>query len=373
MNIRKLDAADKQDVERWVRFPFELHKHNPLWVPPLLSGARAQLDPQKHPYYQHSTADFFLAEARGKTLGRIALLHNTRYNQYLDENSGHFAMFEVFEDLNAARALFERAFEWCAGKGFNRVHGPKGLLGADSSGVLVEGFEHRPALNVPYNFPYYDHFIQDSGFVKLRDSLSGYIDVTNTELNPRVEQIASRVMEKRGLWIKTFKDKAELRSMVPKVRKVHHQAFIQGYGYYPHTEDEFQYVVDELFQIAEPSLIKLVMKGDQVIGFLFAYHDISAGLQKAGGRLLPFGWLHILLDKRQTEWVNLNGVGILPEFQGRGANAVLYTEMAKSILSYNFKHAETVRIGEENYRSFADNTSMGVRWYKRHRTYQKEL
>lgn len=373
MNIRRLDVTDKKDVDRWLAFPFELYRDSHQWVPPLLGSARAQLDPNKHPYYQHSSADFFLAEEGGKTLGRIALLNNTRYNHYMNERAGQFAMFEVVEDIEVARALFGRAFAWCLEKGFNVICGPKGMLGADTSGVLVEGFEHRPALNVPYNYPYYDAFIKDSGFVKERAMLSGYIDITTAELNPRVEAIAQRVMEKRGFWIKTFKTKDELRAMVPRVREVHHQAFSQGFGYYPHTDAEYDYVANDLIEIADPSLIKLVMKGEQVIGFLFAYHDVSAGLQKARGRLFPFGWLRILLDKRRTKWVNVNGVGILPQYQGLGANAIMYTEMAKTILSLDFEHADTVFIGEENYRSFSDNQSMGVTWYKRHRLYKRDL
>jgi hypothetical protein len=247
------------------------------------------------------------------------------------------------------------------------------MIGADASGVLVEGFEHRPALNVPYNYPYYDKFIKDSGFIKERDNFSGYFKVTEMQLPERIQKLARRVIEKKSYTIKKFRNKDELIAMIPEVREVHHQAFSQGFGYYPHTEVEYHYVIDNLISIVNPHLIKLVMKNDQVIGFLFAYHDVSAGLQKAKGRMFPFGWLHILLDKRKTKWVNVNGAGILPEFQGLGSNTILYTEMTETVKSFNFKHAETVLVGEENYRSFSDNESMGVTWYKTHRLYKKEI
>jgi hypothetical protein len=373
MNIRKLDLNDKQDVNQWVKLPFELYKGNKQWVPPLIGGVKTDLNPDKHPFYTHSTADFFIAEVNGRTLGRIALLHNTHFNKYRGENAGQFSFFEVVEDIQVARELFALAFDWCADKGFDIIYGPQGMIGADASGVLVEGFEHRPALNVPYNYPYYDAFIKDSGFVKERDALSGYIDAENTELSPRIAKIAERIMERRGFSIKTFKTKDEMRAMVLKVREVHQQAFSQGYGYYPHTEEEYQFVANDLIAIADPSLIKLVMKGDQVIGFLFAYHDVSAGIQRARGKLLPIGWLHILWEKKFTKWVNVNGIGILPEYQGLGANAIMYYELAKTIKSFKFEHADTVIIGEENYESFSDNVALGVTWYKRHRLYKKEL
>jgi hypothetical protein len=373
MNIQKLDVRDKKDVNRWVQFPFDLYKGNKQWVPPLIDGVKTQLNPVTHPYYEHSTATFFIAEERGKTLGRIALLHNTRFNKHREENAGMFAFFEVVEDIHAARELFELTFKWCRDKGFEVIYGPEGMLGTDATGVLVEGFEHRPALNVPYNHPYYDEFVKDSGFVKERDALSGYIDAKNAELPPRIAKIAERIMERRGYWIKTFMTKDEMRAMVPMVQEVHHQAFSQGHGYYPHTEEEYQFIANDLITIADPSLIKLVMKGDKIIGFLFAYQDVSAGIQRAKGRLFPIGWLHILWDKKFTKWVNVNGVGILPEYQGLGANAIMYYALAKTVKSFRFEHADTVIIGEENSQSFSDNIALGVTWYKRHRLYKKEL
>lgn len=373
MTIRKLNVRDKKDVNKWIEFPFELYKGNKQWVPPLIDGVKTQLNPEKHPFYAHSTADFFVSEKNGKTLGRIALLHNIRFNKYRGEKAGQFAFFEVVEDIQVARELFNLAFDWCVDKGFDIIYGPNGMIGADASGVLVEGFEHRPALNVPYNHSYYDTFIKDSGFVKERDALSGYIDAKKAELPERVAKIAERIMARRGFSIKTFKTKDEMRAMVPQVREVHHQAFGQGYGYYPHTDEEYEFVAKDLIAIADPGLIKLVMKGDQVIGFLFAYKDISAGIQRAKGKFLPFGWIPILWDKQFTKWVNVNGIGILPEYQGLGANAIMYYALAKTIKSYKFEHADTVIIGEENYKSFSDNVAVGVTWYKRHRLYKKEL
>ena len=142
---------------------------------------------------------------------------------------------------------------------------------------------------------------------------------------------------------------------------------------YPPQMPNSSYAAEDLIAVADPNLIKVIMKDDQIAGFMFAYHDVSAGLQRAKGKLLPFGWLHLLIDKRRTKWVNVNGLGILPEYQGRGRNAILYYEMAKTIQSFNFTDCETVWIGEENYRSFSDNATMGVTWYKRHRNYIKKI
>ena len=283
-------------------------------------------------------------------------------------------MFDVVEDEAVAQALINQADSWAKSHGFTRLVGPKALINTESGGILVEGFEHRAALNIPYNYPYYQTYLENAGFYKERDSLSGYVYIPDAGVPDRVREIAERVMERRGFWIKHFETKDEMRAMVDKAQKVLNDSFRGGHGFVEMTDEEFQLAAQELISIADPRLIKVVMKDDDIIGYLFSYHDIGAGLQKAKGKLFPFGWWHLMRDHKQTEWVNVNGVGILPEYQGLGANAILYMTLTDTIKNeFNFKHADTVFIGEENFRSFSDNETMGVKWYKRHRLYAKDL
>lgn len=374
MHIRPLDTANRHDIRRWVNFPFWLYRDTPQWVPPLLADERANLDRKRNPFYQHSDAQFFIAEDGDRVIGRIAVMHNTRYTSRPGEKPALFGLFEVVEDIQVARGLFAAAIEWARGRGLDTMVGPKGLIVSGSGGALVEGFEHRPALMIPYNLPYYDVFINDSGFEKWHDNLSGYIQrKPGHQIPERVLGIAERVMERSGFWIKTFKSIPELWEWVPRIGDLQRISFSGGEDTYDMTEAEVYSFADGLKAIAEPHLIKIVMKGEEPIGFLMAYPDVSAGLQKARGRLFPFGWWHILRDKKKTDWVNVNGVGILPQHQGRGANAVLYAELGKTLMHERFNHADTVQIGEDNYRSFADNTALGVQWYKRHRLYRRDL
>lgn len=375
MHVRKIDLNSKRDVRKFVMFPFALYKGCKQWVPPIIASETHKLDPLRHPYYQHSTADFYLLEdRRGKTLGRIGLLNNTRANQQLNESTGIFCYFDVVEDLEAARQLIDQAEAWAHEHGFNRLVGPKGLINTDSGGVLVDGFEHRAALNIPYNYAYYQSLLEALGFLKERDSLSGYIHIPDTDVPERVREIAQRVMERRGYRIKHFNNKAEMRAMVDKAQQVLNESFRGGPGFVEMTDTEFAQAAEDLITIADPRLIKVVMKDEEIIGYLFAYHDVGAGLKRANGRLFPFGWLHLLIDKQRTKWVNVNGVGVLPEYQGRGVNAMMYTMLGDTIKNeFDFEHADTVFIGEENFRSFSDNVTMGVEWYKRHRMYRKDL
>ncbi len=372
MKIRQLDTSSRRDVRPFVRLPFRLYRACPQWVPPLLSDVMRALDPRKHPFYQHSTAALFLAEGNGQAVGRIAVMDHRPHNEHLGTATAFFGLYEAVDDMDVAHGLFRAASDWARSRGLDRIVGPKLLGSAEPAGILVEGFEHRPAMGMAYNYPYYDSHVRASGFEKEGDNLSGYLS-GDYDLPERFYRLAETVKARRGLWVKTFHSKDEMRKWVPRVAHVYRTAFAEFEDSAPPTDDEIESFSNTLITIADPRLPKLVMHGEEVIGFLFAYHDISAALQKARGRLFPFGWYHLLTGRRRTDWVNINGMGVLPRYQGRGAVILLYTEVAKTIRTFGFKHADIVAVGEDNIKSRTDMETIGVRWYKRHRTYRRLL
>lgn len=371
MHVRKLDTSQLRERELFVDFVFELYKDSPLWVPPLRSDALNILDREKHPFYEHSIADFFIVQEGEYVLGRMAMLDNRNFNNYHNSKTAFFGYFEVVENIEAARALLATAKKWAREHDKDCIIGPRGVVGIDGS-VLVEGFEHRPALTIPYNYPYYDAFIQDSGFIKDADYLSGY-STGDLTLPDRVESVAAKVKKRGGFWIKTFESRREIREWIPKALEVHRQAMSELHSYYPPTEAETRNVINTLLTIGVPQMVKLVMKGDEIAGFILSYPDVSAGLQKAKGRLFPLGWAYVLLDRRRTKWANVNGLGLLPQYRGLGANVMLYTELAKTVREQGFEHVDIVQVNEENFNSRSDMESLGIQWYKRHRHYKLAL
>ena len=166
----------------------------------------------------------------------------------------------------------------------------------------------------------------------------------------------------------------ELRQWIPRIGRVANDAFVDNYEYFPLSDEELRVVAERLTQISDPRLIKLVMKGDEIIGFVFGFPDLSAAIQRIKGRLWPFGWIHLLLEFKRTKWVNFNGLGLLPGHQGVGGDAILFTELAKSVRESHFEHADLVQVEEQNARSLGDVTAIGgVQWYKRHRLYRRTL
>ncbi len=373
MHVRQIDLANHKDVRQFILFPFDLYADNPYWVPPLITERELALNPDKHPFYQHSEAAFFLAERDGETVGRIAILNNRRYREQTRSPTGLFYFFEVIDDLEVARALFEAGYAWASKRGIKILRGPKGLAQGDGFGMLVEGFDYLPAMGIPYNHAYYPRLMDALGFEKESDLRSGYFsaDEHKFELPERAHKLAERVKKRRGMHVKRFETKDELRQYIPLVRQVYNQSFGGVPEFVPITEAEIDIIAERILSIADPRLLKLIFKGDELIGFAFTYPNIAKGLQKARGRLFPFGWYYLKQDFKRTKMLDGNGIGILPEHQGVGATAVLFSELEKTIKNNGFKHVEIVQINEKNHKSFNEIDHLGATWHKRHRVYKR--
>ncbi len=372
MKIRSIDTSNRKDVRQFIQFPFTIYKNDPNWVPPMVNDVKLAFNRDQHPFYQHSEADFFVAEENGKVIGRIAAIDNQNYKKYTGEKTGFFYFFEVIEDPQVAAALFETVFEWAAARDLNMVIGPKGLAQGDGLGLLVEGFDYKPAIGIPYNPAYYVDVITAAGFEKKTDYISGH-QTSDYVLDERVFKLAERVKQRSGYWVKQFESKDEMRAWTPKIREVYNQAFEVVPNFVPITEDEVNLIADRILSIAHPKLIKLVCQGDDLVGFAFSYHNISEGIQKARGRMWPFGWYHLMRAFKTTKWVDFNGIGLLPEHQGRGATAIIYAELEKNIREFDFEYGDIVQIAETNMKSFGEMDNLGWKWHKRHRIYERKL
>ncbi|MFB0534533.1 MAG: hypothetical protein ACETWR_06095 [Anaerolineae bacterium] len=372
VEIHKVDTTDPRDVERFVQFSFRLYRDCPQWVPPLVSSACKQLNRERHPFYRHSDADFFLALQGGEVMGRIAVLEPRKRNAYRGQRGAFFHMFEAVEDIEIARALLGAAFDWARSRGLETISGPEGLLPGDSLGVLVKGFEHRPAMGITYNYPYYDAVIQDSGFYKQTDYHSCYLP-GDFEMPERVCHIAEKIKERRGFQVLRFRNKGEMRAAAPRVIKAYNAAFSENREFVPVTGDDADKIAQRLIDMTQPDLVKVVAKGEEIVGFVLGFPDVSAALQRCKGQLYPFGWPLLLWESKRTRWINFNGGGILPKYQGLGVNAVLYYEMYKTAKERGFLHADLAQVNEQNTRMMRELEAVGVDFYKAHRIYERSL
>ena len=372
MKIHKLDTENKRDIRQFVDFPFTLYADCPQWAPPLVSGVKSTMNRRKYPFYKYSDADFFLAKEGNDVVGRIAVLENRRYNDFNQQKAAFFYYFDAIDDTAVGHALFDAAAAWATARGLTMLLGPKGFLRSDAPGILVEGFEHRAALSMPYNYAYYAHLAEAVSFEKEVDYLSGYL-VGSDDLSERFYALAEKIKARRGLWVKSFKSKRELRAWIPRIQKVNNEAFTDVWGYYPIDDEEVQMIGKQLLAVANPRLMKVVMKDDDIAGFAFVFPDISDALKKTRGRLWPLGWIRILLALKRTRRMSGNGVGLLPAYQGMGGSALLYVELAKTLKTAKATHCDIAQAMETNVKSLGDMNAIGVKWYKRHRVYRKAL
>ncbi len=375
ISIEKVDTDNKAQVKRFVQFYYDLYKDCPQFVPPLYGDAYLPLNRKKHPFFEHSQADFFLAVRDGKVVGRICAADNRPFNEYHKTRKAHFYAFDAIEDLDVAKALFDAAFDWSRKRGLDTMIGPKGLSPFDGYGIQVEGFDHRQMMTMMnYNYSYYPKFMEALGFEKEVDFVSCYLPADAFRVPERVERIAERAMKRGNLTVKNFKSKGELLKWAPRIGLAYNKTFIHNWEYYPFSPGDVKYAVDNVFLVADPRLIKLVLHGDEIVGFLFAFPDVSAALQRAKGHLFPFGLIDLLIEMKRTKTVSGNGMGILPEYQGTGGNALLYNEMGKTIFSFHqFDHVEMTQVAETTRQMRADLKNLNGVEYKNHRVYRKAI
>jgi GNAT superfamily N-acetyltransferase len=375
LTIEKVDTDNKSQVKRFVQFYYDLYKDCPQWVPPLFVDAYLPLNRKKHPFFEHSDADFFLAVRDGRVVGRICAGENKLFNDYHKTRKAQFYFFDTVDDLEVARALFEAAFDWARQRGLDTIIGPKGLSPFDGYGIQIEGFEHRQMMTMMnYNYDYYSRLVEALGFEKEVDFVSCYLPAEAFRIPERVERIAKWAMQRGNLWVKNFKSKKELVSWAQRIGRTYNKTFIHNWEYYPFTQGDVDYAVQNVFMVADHRLIKLIMHGDDIVGFLFAFPDASAALQRAKGHLFPLGIVDLLLEMKRTKTVSGNGMGVLPEFQGTGGNALLYYELGKTVLDYyNFKFVEMTQVAETTRQMRADLKNLNGVEYKNHRVFRKVI
>jgi len=374
ITVEKIDTGSKAQIRRFVRVPFRLYEKDAHWVPPVLIDNEAQLDKKNFPFYEHSEADFFVAVRDGQDVGRVAAIHNRRFNQHHATHKAQFYFLDSEDDPEIVERLFEQVFEWSQARRLDTVIGPKGLGPLDGYGLLVDGFDTRQMMTMMnYNPPYLPRLLEGLGFTKEVDFISCFADSATFAFPEKVHQISQRVQQHGTLRVQNFRTIGELKTWAGRIGEAYNNAFVNNWEYYPLTEREIAFVVKNLETIADPALIKIIVHGQDVVGFLFAFPDVAAALQRSGGRLLPLGLVDMLIEMRRTEWVAINAAGVLPEFQGRGGNALLYTEMEKTVRQHHFKHAALYQVAETAVNMRRDLETVGGIKYKNHRVYTRKV
>ncbi|MGD2188123.1 MAG: hypothetical protein PVI71_18475 [Desulfobacterales bacterium] len=373
IDIKKVEKSQSAYGLGFIELPFAIYHDNENWIPWFNKDIKAFID-GNHPLFEHSSGDFYVALKNGETVGRIFVFENSRYNQTHSMNSAHFYFVDFIDDHEVVEKLFETAVDWAKARKLDSVMGPMGIGGVTGVGLLVDGFGHRAAMTMMmYNHAYYLQQIEAFGFSKFIDNFSFYLPTTAT-LPDILVRSAEDLLKKGECKVLQFKTKKQLLEIADDIVEVFTQTLGDHVGNYELSDNELAYLKTSLVRIADPRLIKIITFKDKVIGFLFGFHDLSAAMQKNKGKFNLLSTFRLLREYKRADWILINGLGILPEYQGTGANTVLYAEIEKTIRKYpQFQHLEMVQIQETTAKMLSNVKTLEGRIHKTHRIYQYTL
>jgi hypothetical protein len=375
LTIETVDLTSKSHVNAFVQFQYDLYKGVRQFCPPFFDDMKLMLNKQKHPFYEHSDGCFWVVKEDGRIVGRLGTFVNNPFNEYHKVKKAQFYLFDCTDDQEVANLLFERAFDWCRQRNLDDIVGPKGLSAFDGYGILYEGQEQRQMMTMMnYNFSYYSKLLEAVGFEKEVDFVSCYLHHDHFAVPERVKEVARRVQERGTFVVHSFKNKRIMvRDWADKIGIAYNKTFVNNWEYYPLSQKEIDLLVKNLMQVIDHRLIKIITHNDEIVGFLLAFPDITAALQRHNGRITPLAIIDIMLEMKRTKWVSLNGAGVLPEYHGRGGNALMYYEMEKTMKDFGFIHGELTQVAETAVQMRKDLISVGGQAYKNHRVYHRKL
>jgi predicted GNAT family acetyltransferase len=375
MSISVRELASRKDLRTFIRLPARLHKGEAGWVPPLYIDDLKYFDPAKNPAFAYCESLRLLAERDGCPVGRAMGIINPRFNEHRNEKTARFGYLEApAEDRDAVHALLARVEDWARGKGMTRIVGPYGFSDQDPEGFLIEGFENRATIATYYNLAWMPRLVEAEGYVKDMDYVVYKLDVPK-KIPEFYLKIFERARRKGQFELLEFKAKKELKPWVLPVLRLMNEVYTAGniYGYAPLDDKEMKDLAKKYMPVIDPRFIKVITKGGEVIAFVAGIPDMTEGIQKARGRLLPFGIVHILRAAKKTKQLDLLLGAVREGFRGLGLDVMMGVKMLQSAQEAGLEVIDTHHEMETNLKVRGEMERMGGQIYKRYRVFQKAL
>ncbi len=365
----------KKQLATFIDFPHDLYAGDPNYVPELHIAQRDILTPGKHPFYEHSSLQCFLAiDENNKIKGRIAVILNNNHNAFNHTNDGFFGFFDCVDDENVAKALFEAAYQWLNAKGVVTIVGPANPSTNETVGLLIDGFNEPPVAMMTYNKPYYANLIEKNGFHKKVD-LYAY-DIRTDTVSDRALKLQEALMkrlEQKHITIRPINVK-DFKNEVGKAREIYNAAWDKNLGFVPMTENEFNYMAKDMKNILNPDFCLVAEYEGKMVGFALAIPDINQILIKIKrGRLLPTGIFKLLFGLKKINYYRVIILGVIEEYRRMGIEACFYAKIIKKGIDLKAKGAEASWILETNDMMNKALQNINGKVYKTYRIYEKQL
>jgi len=367
-------VSGRRELRQFILLPFRLYEGVEQWVPPLISERKRHLDRRKNPYFKHAEAEYFLARRGGRIVGRISAQVDRRFNEIQGNDWGQFGFFECEDDPEVAAALLDAAREWLRERGRDHMIGPLDFSTNHECGLLVEGHELRPQILENWHFPYYGPLLEGCGLTKAMDLYKWSLHVSGrSEVMPIIFDLAERLEPEHGITIRGMSRRNMTRE-ISAFMEIYNAAWERNWGFVPLTEAEIEHYAAELKPIMDENWAMVAETAEgETVGVALTLPDFNQVLKQLGGRLLPFGWIKALREKRKIDSVRVFALGVKPEYQHTGVAAGLYKRHFDMAEATPQKGGEMGWILEVNKPMNKAMEGMGGEIVKRYRIYEQDL
>ncbi len=377
MNIEIKKVQTKQDLKTFIRFNYEMYKNNPYSVPDLYEDMMDTFSPKKNPAFEFCEADYFLAYKDGRLVGRVAAIINNRANETWGKKSVRFGWIDFEDDIEISRALLDTVKQWGRERGMVEIEGPLGFTDMDAEGMLIEGFEELSTMATIYNHPYYPKHMEQLGFEKAVDWVERKIYIPDAVPEKHL-RIAKIVSEKYGLHVRKLRNKKDVmeNNTARRIFECINDAFAPLFGYSRMTDRQIDKYVKTYIPVLDLRMVSVVEDNDgNIIAAGISMPSMSHALQRAKGRMFPFGWWHLLkaLKWGRDEMLDLLLIGVRPDYQGKGVNALIFADLIPVYNQLGFKYAESNVELEDNGKVQNQWQYFDVVQHKRRRCFRQDL
>jgi ribosomal protein S18 acetylase RimI-like enzyme len=365
-------VTTRKELAAFIGLPYHLYKKDPVWVPPLRNEQRGQFEPKRNPLLDHCEWQLFLLEDKGKFIGRIAAFIDNLAVDFWKERIGLFGYFESVADPQAGQILLDTAQSWLETHHCIAMRGPWSFV-SQEWGSVVEGFTPSPVIMGPYNPPYYNDYYSNFGLEKVKDLLCWYVSAAEGYRIPeRILRLTDAVQKRYQVRIRQL-DMKRYDEEVKIIIELSNSSIIDNWGYSPVTEVEVKAMARDMKQIIQPKGVLFAEDANgKPIGFAITLPDVNTLLKGLNGYLFPFGFIKVLTGIPKLTRYRMFALGVIPEYQGKAVDSLLYRAMAESLYSPDI-WMEINYVLEDNWPMVNAIKKLGCIPLRRYRVYEMKI